>query len=100
MKTYDAYCAVCEANVRVSLDPTAEHPLADPDLECVDRGPSCEGMTCPLEGASARRLGELLEFLPPRARETSAPTASHADLEEAVRLGRIQAMRRGSDPAP
>ena len=97
MKTYEAYCAICDANVRVTLNPTAEHPLRDAELECLDRCPSCSEVVCPLEGATARELAERLEFLPSRAREGVEPMLS-PDSEEAIEQGRIHAMRRGNDP--
>ncbi len=98
METYEAYCSVCAANVRVTLDPEAEHPLAHVTLECLERDASCEGVSCPFDGATARELSELLEFLPSEAREEGEGGPGVADAEETLRRGRIQAMRRGHDP--
>lgn len=98
METCDAYCSVCDATVRVTLDPTADHPLAGARLECLDRDPSCARVDCPLEDATPRELGELLEFLPPGARESADTKRDVTDPEAILRQGRIQAMRRGHDP--
>lgn len=96
MKSYQAYCAACDSQVHVRLDPEAEHPLEGADVRCLDRCPSCEGVVCPLEDASPRELGERLEFLPHEAHEADERT--DVDPEELLKRARIQAMRRGNDP--
>jgi len=98
MKTYKAYCAACDADVCVTLDPAAEHPLASAELECLDRCPSCSEVVCPLEGATPQELTERLEFLPRSAREDGESSPTDANAAEVLRQGRIQAMRRGNDP--
>lgn len=96
MKTYQAYCAGCDSSVRVTLDPEAEHPLESADVECLDRCPSCDHVVCPLDNASAKELGERLEFLPHSAHEPDEET--EVDAEALLQRARIQAMRRGNDP--
>jgi hypothetical protein len=96
MKTYQAYCAGCDSNVLVTLDPRAEHPLESADVECQDRCPSCDNVVCPLEDVNARELGERLEFLPHAAHEPDEST--EVDATELLERARIQAMRRGNDP--
>ncbi len=98
MKTYEAWCARCEARVRVTLDPDAEHPLRGAEIDCLDRCPACDGIVCPLDARSARELGERLEFLPHGVHEPDE--RADADPEEILRRGRIGAMRRGEDPVP
>lgn len=100
METCDVYCSACDATVRVTLDPAADHPLAGARLECLDRDPSCARVECPIERATARELGALLEFLPPEAREFVGTEGAETDPEAILRRGRIQAMRRGHDPVP
>ena len=98
MKTYETYCAACDANVRVTLDPAAKHPLTSAELECLDRCPSCSEVVCPIEGATPQELVERLEFLPRSAREEGESSPADVNAGELIRQGRIQAMRRGHDP--
>ncbi|MDH3734498.1 MAG: hypothetical protein OEU54_13285 [Gemmatimonadota bacterium] len=98
MQNYEAYCAGCDANVRVTLDPDVEHPLESAKVECLDRCPSCDEVVCPLENATARELGERLEFLPSSAHEPDESAEVDPHPEETLRRARMQAMRRGDDP--
>ena len=99
-KTYDAYCARCDATVSVTLDPGAERPLDGATLECTDRCPSCADVVCPIKDATAEQLRERLEFLPHPVRGTGSEPGWDEDAEEVIRQGRIAAMRRGEDPVP
>jgi hypothetical protein len=96
METYHAYCATCDANVEVVLDPRAEHPLADAKFQCLDRCPSCKDALCPLEHATPTQLGERLEFLPREAHEPDE--RPDVDAEDLLQRARQAAMRRGQDP--
>jgi hypothetical protein len=98
MRSYEAYCAVCDANVRITPDAHAEHPLEGAVVECLERGPSCDRVTCPLEGATPEQLADRLEFLPRGGRAARSPEGAARDPEDVVRRGRINAMRRGEDP--
>lgn len=100
MKSYEAYCAICDASVRITPDPSASHPLANPKLECADRGPSCARVACPLEAATPEELADRLEFLPKGGRAGRTIAGADPNAEEVLRRARMNAMRRGEDPVP
>lgn len=100
MRSYEAYCAACDANVRITPDPSAPHPLANATLECAERGPSCARVACPLEAATPEELADRLEFLPNGGRAGRPVRGAGPNAEEMLRRARMNAMRRGEDPVP
>lgn len=100
MKVYEAYCSMCDARVRVTMDPEADHPIDSAHVECLDEEPSCAMIRCPLTGVTSRQLFDRLEFLPPGTLENGEPaTRGWREAESIVRSARRAAMRRGHDPS-
>ena len=94
MKNYVAYCAACDCEVLVKVDPGAERPVDLSDVVCLERVDSCDAVECPLMGVSGEELLERLEFQPMELHGTAARSLDEA--EDLVKKARISALRRGT----
>ena len=94
MKEYVAYCAACDCEVLVKVDPAAEHPEELTDVECLERVESCDAVQCPLMGVSGEELLERLEFLPLELHGKGRRGLDEA--QDLVKKARISALRRGT----
>ena len=94
MKNYVAYCAACDCEVLVKVDPGAEREVDMSDVVCLEKVDSCDAVECPLVGASGEELLERLEFLPVELHGKEARTLDES--EDLVRKARISALRRGT----
>jgi hypothetical protein len=94
MKNYVAYCAACDCEVLVKVDPDSERPVDLSDVVCLERVDSCDAVECPLMGASGEELLERLEFLPLELHGQGERSLDES--EELVKKARISALRRGT----
>jgi len=94
MKNYVAYCAACDCEVLVKVDPGAEHEMDMSNVTCLEKVDSCDTVECPLTGATGEELLERLEFLPVELHGKEVRTLDES--EELVQKARISALRRGT----
>ncbi len=94
MRSYVAYCAACDCEVLVKVDPAADRPVDMSDVTCLEKVESCDAVECPLMGVSGEELLERLEFLPLEMHGHEARTLDES--AEMVRKARISALRRGT----
>lgn len=93
MKNYVAYCAACDCEVLVKLDPGSDR-VDMTNVVCLEKVDSCDAVECPLMGVSGEELLERLEFLPLELHGKGDRTLDES--EELVRKARISALRRGT----
>lgn len=92
MDTVDAYCTICDAEIRVRIPPGGTGELKVEDLECLHADLCSPQCILEREGTS---IAELLDFLPPEesGRRRGFSGASRL-VEEARRTSLARERRR------